>query len=234
MHSLLPIKNSLFEGSIASVCFVLWCWTSPDILHVAACLPHARRARHPLPLAVGAHVNPPEEETQSRVPQSYIRALKDAKSINIKIKELYQGFARSMSDPAQAASTTQYDEKVLRTFSVKNNETEIEKKLSACAINGDWTGIAHKVNHAKNEIFMYFANIQEDSARTSPHPRRGTLEFIRWVERPGGVAGDGCVAGERPSCCCRPEPAPTPLAPSNSNPQKRFSGGSNSNTPTRR
>ena len=80
------------------------------------------------------------------------------KSINIKIKELYQGFARSMSDPAQAASTTQYDEKVLRTFSVKNNETEIEKKFSACAINGDWTGSAHKVNHAKNEIFIYFAN----------------------------------------------------------------------------
>ena len=156
------------------------------------------------------------------------------KSINIKIKELYQGFARSMSDPAQAASTTQYDEKVLRTFSVKYNETEIEKKLSACGINGDWTGVAHKVNHAKNEIFMYFANIQEDSARTSPDPRRGTLEFIRWVERPRGVADGSCVAGERPSCCCRPGPAPTPLAPSNSNPQKRFNGGSNSNTPTRR
>ena len=102
-----------------------------------------------------------------------------------------------MSDPAQAASTTQYDGKVLRTFSVKNNETEIEKKLSACAINGDWTGIAHKVNHAKNEIFIYFANIQEDSARTSPDPRRGTLEFIRWVERPGGVAGGSRVLQER-------------------------------------
>ena len=102
-----------------------------------------------------------------------------------------------MSDPAQAASTTQYDEKVLRTFSVKNNETEIEKKLSACAINGDWTGITYKVNHAKNEIFIYFANIQEDSARTSPDPRRGTLEFIRWVERPGGVAGGSRVLQER-------------------------------------
>ena len=81
---LLPEKHSLFEGSIASVCFVLWCWTSPDILHVASCLPHARRARHPLPLAVGAHVNPPEEGTQSRVSQSYYWALRDARSINIK------------------------------------------------------------------------------------------------------------------------------------------------------
>ena len=83
MQSLLR-KNSLFYCSIASVCFVLSCWTSPDILHVASCLPHARRARHPLPLAVGAHVNPPEEGTQSRGLQSYNRALKDARSINIK------------------------------------------------------------------------------------------------------------------------------------------------------
>ena len=157
------------------------------------------------------------------------------KSINIKIKELYQGFARSMSDPAQAASTTQYDEKVLRTFSVKNNETEIEKKLSACAINGDWTGIAHKVNQAKNEIFIY---ICEYPGRLRPHISGPQARDTR-VHQVGGAAwGRGrwqpCVAGERPSCCCRPGPAPTPLAPSNSNPQKRFSGGSNSNTPTRR
>ena len=87
MQSLLR-KNSLFYCSIASVCFVLSCWTSPDILHVASCLPHARRARHPLPLAVGAHVNPPEDGTQSRVIEDRNLicswALRDAKSINIK------------------------------------------------------------------------------------------------------------------------------------------------------